>query len=343
MLESHTTSPSSETSEQFVSRLAGLYRAGLTQAGAEAAAPYVLLDFPNHINIGDSAIWLGEIDVLHGYHGRGPSFVCDAGFSPERLRSALSEDTIIYLHGGGNFGDIWKMHQLFREKIIATFKNHQIIQLPQSVHYGVPEATAETKSIFQSHKQLSIMLRDRKSQSQLKEVLGLESLLVPDAAFCINASNFPVDTTGRGLGTLLRTDVEKRDDADQVATLLPPNTAIEDWRRPNALQLNWSLRKSRLVRKAPPKRAILPLILRHYNGFATENVKRGLAQLAEAQIIITDRLHGHILSTLLGKPHVAIDNSYGKIANFCAAFGTDKNTYLAKDYKEAVSIAKSII
>ena len=30
----------------------------------------------------------------------------------------------------------------------------------------------------------------------------------------------------------------------------------------------------------------------------------------------TSRLHGHILSSLLGKPNTVIDNSYGKNANY---------------------------
>jgi pyruvyl transferase EpsO len=33
-------------------------------------------------------------------------------------------------------------------------------------------------------------------------------------------------------------------------------------------------------------------------------------------VVVTDRLHGHILALLLGIPHVVLDNSYGKLHHF---------------------------
>jgi exopolysaccharide biosynthesis predicted pyruvyltransferase EpsI len=40
---------------------------------------------------------------------------------------------------------------------------------------------------------------------------------------------------------------------------------------------------------------------------------RGCSILARGRVVVTDRLHGHILSLLQGIPHVAMDNSYGKV------------------------------
>ena len=37
---------------------------------------YALLDFPDHANVGDSAIWLGEIAMLRAITGRDPDHVC---------------------------------------------------------------------------------------------------------------------------------------------------------------------------------------------------------------------------------------------------------------------------
>ena len=36
--------------------------------------------------------------------------------------------------------------------------------------------------------------------------------------------------------------------------------------------------------------------------------------------MITDRLHAHILCTLLDHPHIALDNSYGKLKGFIEAW-----------------------
>ena len=38
--------------------------------------------------------------------------------------------------------------------------------------------------------------------------------------------------------------------------------------------------------------------------------------LSRGKVIISDRLHAHILSVLLGKPNVMLDNSYKKVTSF---------------------------
>jgi len=40
--------------------------------------------------------------------------------------------------------------------------------------------------------------------------------------------------------------------------------------------------------------------------------------------VVTDRLHAHIISTLLDIPHVALDNNYGKVSGYINAW---TNTY----------------
>ena len=49
---------------------------------------------------------------------------------------------------------------------------------------------------------------------------------------------------------------------------------------------------------------------------ARARVARGCALLSSGRVVITDRLHAHILSLLLGIPHAVLDNSYGKLGRF---------------------------
>jgi pyruvyl transferase EpsO len=37
-------------------------------------------------------------------------------------------------------------------------------------------------------------------------------------------------------------------------------------------------------------------------------------------VVVTDRLHAHLLSLLLGIPHAVLDNSYGKLSRFLDAW-----------------------
>jgi pyruvyl transferase EpsO len=60
-------------------------------------------------------------------------------------------------------------------------------------------------------------------------------------------------------------------------------------------------------------------------------------------VLITDRLHAHILAVLLGWPHVYLDNSYGKIDRFASAWGTRSPiARRAGSETEAVAIASEL-
>jgi pyruvyl transferase EpsO len=45
-------------------------------------------------------------------------------------------------------------------------------------------------------------------------------------------------------------------------------------------------------------------------------VERGCRLLSSGRVVITDRLHAHLLCLLMGIPHGVLDNSYGKLTRF---------------------------
>ncbi|RUV24750.1 exopolysaccharide biosynthesis protein, partial [Mesorhizobium sp. M1A.T.Ca.IN.004.03.1.1] len=75
-------------------------------------------DFPDIRNCGDSAIWLGEMAYLKDRFGKRPDYVSRLyDFSADELKRRVPTGPI-FIHGGGNFGDIWVAHQDFREAIM---------------------------------------------------------------------------------------------------------------------------------------------------------------------------------------------------------------------------------
>jgi hypothetical protein len=50
-----------------------------------------------------------------------------------------------------------------------------------------------------------------------------------------------------------------------------------------------------------------------FDPLAERWVDRGCAILARGRVVVTDRLHGHLLALLQDIPHVVLDNSYGKL------------------------------
>src|SRR5262249_47886968 len=61
---------------------------------------------------------------------------------------------------------------------------------------------------------------------------------------------------------------------------------------------------------------VLDALLGTYDPLAEERLARGCGILSGGRVVVTDRLHGHVLCLVLGVPHVLLDNSYGKVRGF---------------------------
>jgi exopolysaccharide biosynthesis predicted pyruvyltransferase EpsI len=295
---------------------------------------FAILDFPDIRNCGDSAIWLGEIAYLDR-HGLGtPAYVSRIGdFDKAALERAVPSGPI-FIHGGGNFGDIWIGHQNFRERIIGLFPERPIVQFPQSIHYDSAQRAKQTARIIGRHKRFTLLVRDEESRHYAEKAFDCRVILCPDMAFCIGA----VDKTHPSLPILamLRADKER---VSREPSPIPADIPVEDWITESAL-------KVRMAKVAGAAKALLngrPQDMRYQllHAAANNRFNRGIHQLARAETLITDRLHVHICSILLGLPHAVLDNSYGKIRRFMDAFsGGSGLSYRAQSIADAIEWAR---
>jgi hypothetical protein len=185
--------------ETIASRLRGFVAPG---------QDFALLDFPDHSNVGDSAIWLGELAAFRALGGGAPGYVATKdAFDAEALRRAVP-DGPIFLHGGGNFGDLWPEHQLFRERILAQFPDRAIVQLPQTVHFAAQVARDRAAAAIAAHPRFVLMVRDAASQALAESRFDCAVHPVPDMAFALGAQSGAAAPTVRLL-LLLRTDKER--------------------------------------------------------------------------------------------------------------------------------------
>ncbi|KQT51003.1 hypothetical protein ASG43_07100 [Aureimonas sp. Leaf454] len=294
---------------------------------------FALLDFPGHPNVGDSAIWLGEVAYFRERQSKSPAYVCALNsYSADKLRERVPNG-ILYLHGGGNFGDIWESHHSFREMILNTTKGRRIVQLPQSIHFSSTARLDQMARLIEAHGQFTLLVRDQYSLDLAQQKFLCETRLVPDMAFCLG----PLSPSAPSIDVmaLLRTDVEKI----ERAVVARDGVAFEDWLDENLTSVRFSkllgMMTSTIV--AGPASAELG----KFNAGANNRLRRGLRQLSRGRTVVTDRLHAHILSVLLGRPHAVLDNSYGKISRFMAAFSG--RSQLARSFvslDEALSWAK---
>jgi pyruvyl transferase EpsO len=71
------------------------------------------------------------------------------------------------------------------------------------------------------------------------------------------------------------------------------------------------------------------------------NIDGAVALFAPHDYVVTDRLHAHVLSGLMGKPHVVLDNNYKKVSTIYNDYtGSFETAHFATDLVEAQEIAR---
>ncbi|WP_434756657.1 polysaccharide pyruvyl transferase family protein [Paenibacillus amylolyticus] len=75
--------------------------------------------------------------------------------------------------------------------------------------------------------------------------------------------------------------------------------------------------------KKPVSRAISQFIWMKYSDYL---VHKAVRCFSDYRMIHTSRLHGHILSCLMAKPNLLIDNSYGKNSGYYRIWTHEVNT-----------------
>lgn len=272
-----------------------------------------IVDYPLHSNIGDLVIaaktnqylTLRESEIV--FLGTGVNF----DFSD----LAKSQPDIIVLLGGGNFGDLWKHHQILRNKLITTFQDTPIVQFPQSIYFGDLDFLKETQKTFDaSAKNFHLICRDLASFNFAKHHLSCSVYLSPDTATFMGKVSSPHPQVEQELLILKRNDKETLHYIDKNTQKIA-----------NSLCLDW------------PQQPLRQIIAKyHINNFDTPNhlfeclnkyfndaLALGLNIMQRADLIVTDRLHAAILGLLAGKTVHFVDNSYKKISAYFDTWGTD--------------------
>jgi pyruvyl transferase EpsO len=300
-----------------IRRLQEVTADALAKTGGET--PFALVDFPDHPNVGDSAIWLGTTRYFRDRRGMRPRYVAStAAFSEAALRAALPKGPI-FVHGGGNFGDLWPRHHEFRLLLLERFPDREIVQLPQSIHFDDPARTAETARAIARHRNFKLFVRDRPSYDFAAARFDCETTLCPDMALFLGPlvrSSAEVDVLH-----LRRTDKERATQRAMEGTGY--TLRVTDWLDEGRLSLQGAklLRAVRELAAGRRERQALRSAL--YDTAAHARLRRGCRLLSSGQVVVTDRLHAHILCLLLGIPHAVLDNSYGKLTRFLDAWTGD--------------------
>lgn len=298
-----------------------------------------LLNYPNYINLGDHLIWLGNLFYLRQILKAQVGYTASsAEFLPDAMEARVGKVPIL-LSGGGSFGDLWYSHQRFRESIVSRYTDRPIIILPQTIYFQDPAKLAQAATIFNNHPDLTIFARDRISYNLAKDAFhSCNVWMAPDAAFQLTAlAQFPTPEPRQRILYHCRTDPELL--AKLPLKTLPLPLDIADWRPyedgwimgshnsplkqvlATAIREGWqrgiarpreSCSNHRWNTDFRPDFLLKGIYPNHRQRLSWSFVHSAIYQFRRYRLIITNRLHGHILATLLRIPHVFLPNSYHK-------------------------------
>ncbi|QUY49813.1 polysaccharide pyruvyl transferase family protein [Serratia plymuthica] len=272
----------------------------------------IYLDYPFHYNVGDLLIYQG---AMLFFKEHGVSFKLLRGakeYSVAELKMHITPSTTILCHGGGNFGDIYHVHQNLRESVVESFPNNQVIILPQTAYFSSEQALQQSAARFKRNSNVVIYSRDTRSLDVFNQFTD-KVFLMPDMAHQLYGKLQKASSPSNETLYFLRVDCEISPQQEQLN--LAKDIKTIDWE--HVLQ-----KKDIVLKKILMK--ILNLAIRTNSSMLknmvakiwcwhTWNMVNRYSKLFSSYSkVITSRMHGHILSCLVDTDNTLIDNSYGK-------------------------------
>lgn len=288
---------------------------------------FKVVDFPDHDNVGDSAIYLGQLAYWHR-SGRRPLAV----FSKNTVAASSLRGVDVLIHGGGNFGGLYPEHSALRYGLAGQLDPSQLlIQLPQSVVFVSGQDRQDYLSSLGARATARVAVRDQASAESLAGSAG-QVLLAPDSVHALGHVDAPAAT--QEIVWLKRQDKESAGGPEQLGA---------DW---PALGLPERLSARLRVRGAGP------LAPARFNKSpeawaqqAHTRFQRGVEQLSVGETIITDRLHAMLMGLQMGRRVIAVDNSVQKLSRYLGTwFGDlDAPVELVESFDEARRAARRTV
>ncbi len=260
----------------------------------------ILLDTPEHGNLGDHAIVCAErkfLEIECGIKQLYEFTYDEYSSSSKAIGAYVNERDVIFVPGGGFIGTLWQNEEDILLRIIDQFCNNRIIFFPQTAYfensaYGKAEEERLRRAV-KNTRNLTIFARDWQSYRLLTETIEM------DQQHCFYAPDIVTYMKYEGNGVknnkvilCLRKDKEKVFHEEHL------NSIVESLKKRNFDVVNVDTvirgKVSKEIRK--------------------QTVQKKLNEFASGRLVITDRLHGMLFSAIAGTPCIAVDNISQKVS-----------------------------
>ena len=263
---------------------------------------FVLLDTPEHENLGDHAIVLAQLQLFGKVCPGVPVWEVTAQ-QLEGREVAFARLTppgkTVFIHGGGFMGCLWPEEEARLRRLLQAFHRQRVVIFPQTVTFDLttPSGRAylrRSREIYCGHPDLTVFVREAQSLAFVQTHFpGVKVCLVPDTVLSLDMEITRRER--RGVLLCLRRDPERKLTEAQHRAILEN---VEQAAFTDTVEA-------------------FPIAPKHRD----RAVRRKLEEFAGAQLVITDRLHGMIFAALTGTPCIAFGNSNGKVGGVARWLG----------------------
>lgn len=259
---------------------------------------FILLQTPEHGNLGDHAIAMAERRFLQKYFPTVPVIELP-GFAfssaAEKYKALLDRqrDTIL-IHGGGFIGSLWAEQEDNAQILLKKLKDFRIVVLPQTIFYDdeTSEQTARSLAGYKNCPGLLMLVREEYSYQRAQRLLReVNFQLVPDMVLQLRYKG--PRPQRKGIGLCLRSDKEGVLNAEAKARL--------------AEMMGQTFPEEQVVYTD----TVLPQDVPVQDREAAVQAK--LEEFAGYKLMVTDRLHGMVFAALTGTPCLVLDNCDHKV------------------------------
>lgn len=256
-------------------------------------------------NIGDLAITAAQAAFLRK-HAPGRAVVpVPISATRELIRSLHKQvrpHDLITIVGGGNMGSLYPDIEELRQLVIRSFPKNCIVCFPQTLDWNdsveSDRALARIVSVYSRHPDLHLFARESITRAKLGELFRNHSNVsigyVPDIVLSATAGALG-SVSGRAPSGILRCLRDDRERALDPARYAQLDEALADLRQ------------------------VVEVTDTHAGGSQLDEAHCGrmlsgkIDQFRAARLVVTDRLHGMILSLLAGTPCLVLPNANHKI------------------------------
>lgn len=269
--------------------------------GLNSLDKYAFIFFAaDYNNLGDLAITISQQKFLTDLIGNEYIIIMvnesDTYSWVYEIKKLPPQNVLITLIGGGNSGSLYDFIEVPRRFLLKYFKDYRIISFPQTVYFDNSKRAIAIRMAFtdvaNKCRDLTLVAREKNSEQLYLDITNASVLLTPDIVFSYEkyVGLACGDRKLDAVALILRQDKEKSLGLSFQNELI---SFIEDY--------------------FDDVEYMDTCDIKYEEGNAQELLDNYLARLQTKGLVITDRLHGMILSYITKTPCIVFNNNNCKI------------------------------